>query len=328
MAGAEQIGLFGMVSFTTEKIREYERIVTCPSVQIVLLHPMRIPILLRFLLVLTLLCSTAGSFAQVLPNYVLFDAKGKKLSYTRALGMVERGDIILFGELHNNSIAHWLQLELAKHLADKGPLLMGAEMIEADDQATLDRYLRGEIDQAALDTLARLWKNHPTDYAPLVDLAKARGLPFIACNVPRRYARAVSKGGFEALDTVPANERAWIAPLPIAFDPSLPGYVKMLAMMGDHASPTMTMAQALKDATMAHFIATNTKEGARFLHFNGSYHSDFREGIGWYLQRLRPDLKRVTIATVTQSQLNKLDAEHLAKADIILCVDEDVPGSY
>ena len=79
---------------------------------------------------------------------------------------------------------------------------------------------------------------------------------------------------------------------------------------------------------MAHFIATNTKEGARFLHFNGSYHSDFQEGIGWYLQRLRPDLKRVTIATVTQSQLNKLDAEHLAKADIILCVDEDVPGSY
>ena len=103
---------------------------------------MRIPILLRFLLVLTLLCSTAGSFAQVLPNSVLFDAKGKKLSYTRALGMVERGDIILFGELHNNSIAHWLQLEMAKHLADKGPLLMGAEMIEADDQATLDRYLR------------------------------------------------------------------------------------------------------------------------------------------------------------------------------------------
>ncbi len=296
--------------------------------EIVLLHPMRASFLLRPLLALTLLSTVTMASAQVLPNYALFDAKGKKLSYTRALSIVERGDIILFGELHNNSIAHWLQLELAKHLVDKGPLVMGAEMIEADDQATLDRYLRGEIDQAALDTLARLWQNHPTDYAPLVDLAKAKGLPFIACNVPRRYARAVSKGGFAALDTVPQNERAWIAPLPIAFDSTLPGYVKMLAMMGDHASPTMAMAQALKDATMAHFIAANTKEGARFLHFNGSFHSDFQEGIGWYLQRLRPDLKRVTIATVTQSQLNKLDAEHLSKADIILCVDEDVPGSY
>ena len=55
---------------------------------------------------------------------------------------------------------------------------------------------------------------------------------------------------------------------------------------------------------------------------------DFQEGIGWYLHRLRPDLKRVTIGTVTQSQLNKLDAAFIGQADIILCVDEDVPGSY
>ena len=56
-------------------------------------------------------------------------------------------------------------------MATRGPLVLGAEMLEADDQATLDRYLRGGIDSKALDTLARLWKNHATDYAPLVDLA-------------------------------------------------------------------------------------------------------------------------------------------------------------
>ena len=78
---------------------------------------------------------------------------------------------------------------VAQELAARGPLVMGAEMIEADDQTVLDRYLRGEIDQAAFDTLACLWPNHATDYAALVDLAKEKNLPFIATNVPRRNAR-------------------------------------------------------------------------------------------------------------------------------------------
>ncbi|MCB0770402.1 MAG: ChaN family lipoprotein, partial [Flavobacteriales bacterium] len=172
--------------------------------------------------------------AQLLPAYKLFNAKGKQVSHKEFLRTVADADVIFFGEQHNNPIAHWLQLVVARDLAARGPLVMGAEMIEADDQATLDKYLRGEIDQAAFDTLARLWKNHATDYAALVDLAKEKGLPFVATNVPRRYARAVGRGGFEALDTVPRSEREWIAPLPIAFDPTLPGYVKMLTMMGDH----------------------------------------------------------------------------------------------
>lgn len=201
-------------------------------------------------------------------------------------------------------------------------------MIEADDQATLDRYLRGEIDQAAFDTLARLWPNYATDYAPLVDLAKEKNLPFIATNVPRRYARAVGRGGFEALDTVPTAERAWIAPLPIAFDPDLPGYVKMLTMMGDHGTPDVVKAQALKDATMAYFIAQHVKKGTRFLHFNGSYHSDFHEGIGWYLKQAHPEWKVVTIASDVPAQLGRLDPEFRGQADVILCVDADMPGSY
>ncbi|HMN04508.1 MAG TPA: ChaN family lipoprotein [Flavobacteriales bacterium] len=274
------------------------------------------------------LWGTSATYAQELPAYALFNAKGKPMKYKAMLKQVKGADIILFGEQHNSAIAHWLELEATRELAVAGPLVLGAEMIERDDQPTLDRYLRGEIDQAAFDTLARLWGNHKSDYKPLVDLAKDRGLPFVAANVPRRYARAVARGGFEALDTVPEAERAWMAPLPIAFDPELPRYQHMLTMMGEHGTVDVVKAQALKDATMAQSIADHFRPGARFIHFNGSYHSDFHEGIGWYLQRLRPDLKRVTIATVTQAQLRRLDAEHLGRADIIIVVDEDIPGTY
>lgn len=275
------------------------------------------------LLFLSLPCA-----AQSLPAYALFNAKGKPLAHKVMMKQLTGADIILFGELHDNAIAHWLQLEVTRELIAAGPLVLGAEMIERDDQPTLDRYMRGEIDQAAFDTLARLWKNHASDYKPLVDLAKNHKLPFVAANVPRRYARSVNRGGFEALDTVPDAERAWIAPLPIAFDPELPRYQHMLSMMGDHGTPNMVKAQALKDATMAHSIVEHVRPGSRFIHYNGSFHSDYHEGINWYLQRSRPELKRVTIATVTQAEVKKLDAEYLGRADIIIVVDEDVPGTY
>lgn len=284
---------------------------------------------LRSLVLLTVVVLTGmHTFAQVLPAYTLFTGKGKPLAHKNMLKQLKTADIILFGELHNNAIGHWLQLEVSRELVAAGPMVLAAEMIERDDQATLDRYLRGEIDQAAFDTLARLWKNHKSDYKPLVDLAKENGLPFVAANVPRRYARAVNKGGFEALDTVPELERAWIAPLPIAFDPELPRYQHMLTMMGDHGTPNMVKAQALKDATMAQSIADGFRPGARLIHYNGSFHSDYFEGINWYLQRLRPELKRIAIAMVAQPDVRKLDASSWGQADIIIVVDEDVPGTY
>lgn len=284
--------------------------------------------IVRSLFIASTLLFTAAATAQVEPAYALFNAKGKPLSHKALMKQAGAADVVLFGELHNSAIAHWLQLMITRELAAAGPLVLGAEMIERDDQTTLDRYLRGEIDQAAFDTLARLWKNHPSDYKPLVDLAKERSFPFVATNVPRRYARAVNRGDFAALDTVPENERAWIAPLPIAFDPELPRYVFMLGMMGDHASPTIVKAQALKDATMAYSIAERFLAGTRFVHYHGSFHSDFFEGINWYLNRLRPELKRFNIATVTQSQLKTLDADNLGRADVIIVVHEDVPGTY
>ena len=118
---------------------------------------------------------------------------------------------------------------------------------------------------------------------PLVDFAKENKLAFIATNIPRRYASLVSKKGFEALDNLTEEEKTWIAPLPILYDATLPGYVEMMKMMGDHTSPNMPKAQAIKDATMAYFIQKNLQPNSVFIHYNGTYHSDNFEGIYWYL---------------------------------------------
>ncbi|MBE98844.1 ChaN family lipoprotein [Flavobacterium coralii] len=283
---------------------------------------------MKILYTLTTLLLFSFAGAQDKQPYQLYNAKGKKTTYKKLLETAEEADVVLFGEHHDDALIHWLELELTKDLSEKKKLVMGAEMIEADNQDELDSYLNGAINQKAFDTLARLWNNHKTDYKPLVDFAKSKNIKFIATNVPRRYASMVYKKGFGVLDSLPAAEKEWIAPLPIAYDATLPGYIKMLEMMGGHGGDNLPKAQAVKDATMAHFIAKNLEKGSVFIHYNGTYHSDNYEGINWYLKREKPQVKIITIAAVTQADIMNLEKEHLNKADFILVVDEDMTKTY
>ncbi len=278
--------------------------------------------------IVLLALSFALANAQDKQPYQLYTKDGKKTTYKKMLSAAADAQVVLFGEHHDNSIVHWLQLELTKDLAEKKNLVLGAEMIEADNQKQLDQYLAGQINQKAFDTLARLWPNYKTDYKPLVDFAKEKKFAFIAANIPRRYASQVYRGGFEALEKLTPEEKSWIAPLPIAYDASLPGYVAMLEMAGGHGGDNLPKAQAVKDATMAHFILQNLKPQTIFIHYNGTYHSDNYEGINWYLKKQKPELKIVTIATVSQKEVGELEKEHFKKADFILVVDEDVTKTH
>lgn len=278
-----------------------------------------------FLVVLVITITTKG---QNKSPYQLFDKNGKKTTYAKLLKSAEKADVVLFGEHHDNSVVHWLQIEFTKDLEAKKTVVLGAEMIEADNQKQLDQYLKGEINQKKLDSTARLWPNYKTDYKPLVDFAKENKLPFIATNIPRRYASMVFKKGLEELQNLSAEEKSWMAPLPIEFDINLPGYKAMMTMQGGHAGDKMPKAQAIKDATMAHFITKNQKPNTVFIHYNGTYHSDNFEGINWYLKKTSPAINIITIATVEQKDIKKLLQENYTKGDYILVIDEDVTKTY
>lgn len=283
----------------------------------------------KITVLVVLSCFSLSVFGQKKEAYKIYNEKGKKISYKKLFKQIKQNDIILFGEYHNNPISHWLQLELTQDLHHTNQLILGAEMIEADNQKALNDYLNGTIDHKALDTLARLWPNYKTDYAPLVDFAKKNKIAFIATNIPRVYARMVYRGGgFTALDGLTNAEKNWMAPLPIPFDPDLPQYKNMLTMMGGHGSPGLVEAQAIKDATMAYFILKNFQPNSTFLHFNGAYHSDFYDGILWYLKRQHNALKYATITTVQQKNIQRLEDDHKGRADFIICVDEDMTKTY
>ena len=99
-------------------------------------------------------------------------------------------------------------------------------------------------------------------------------------------------------------------------------------MMGGRRGGNFPKAQAIKDATMAYFISQNYIPDNKFIHFHGTYHSDNYEGILWYLKISKPELNYITISTVSQSDVSKLEEENHSKADFIICVDENMTTTY
>ena len=265
--------------------------------------------------------------------YQLYDTNGKKLNYKKMIKGLERSEIILFGELHNNPICHWLQQEVTKSLigSNDRKVVLGAEFFEQDDQLIINEYLQGKIKLKNLKKEAKLWDNFDTDYSPLLKLAKENSLEFIATNIPRRYASIVSRKGLNSLDELSEEAKGYMMPLPVEVDTSLKSYRAMLSM--GHGMPmdpmNMLNAQAVKDASMAYFILKYFNESNKFIHFNGAYHSDIYEGIYHWIQKYSSkDIMINTISTVEQKDINKLDDEYLGKADFIICIDEDVNKSY
>ena len=265
-----------------------------------------------------------SSNAQGLESHKILNSKLKKSSFKKLLKEMKQADVIFFGEMHDDPISHWLELKVIKALKDKNDIVIGLEMFERDTQENLDKYLQDKMDLEQFETEARTWNNYKTDYAPIVNFAKSNNIKVVATNIPRSYASMVYKNGFEVIDNLVSEEKKFIAPLPIEYDPELPGYKNMAKMVEGHGGENFPKAQAIKDATMAYSIAETYEAGKKYVHLNGKYHSDSKEGIIWYLNRYKPGLKVLTISTVMS------DSVEITKglADFIIVVDADMTKTF
>jgi uncharacterized iron-regulated protein len=319
------------------------------------------------LILLLLLPAPAGAQERPRP-YRFFTAKGQAARFRQVLKRARQADVVFFGEEHNNPMAHWLQLRLLKALDHKGSQVkLGMEMLERDQQPLVAALNAGRLGLDAFADSTELWPNFSTDYRPLVAYAQQQGLPVVATNVPRSYARLVYHGGLSKLAGLPDSARAQMAPLPLEINYKLKSYQQMMKMAGHHGSSsqpqqpasaeqaeaagdaeaskhkphghgghgglspkTFVQAQAIKDATMAHFIAETAESGpnSTFLHINGAFHTAWHEGIVYYLRQYAPELDVLTITTRSQPSLKRLQPDHRKRADFILLTPTDMIKTY
>lgn len=222
---------------------------------------------------------------------------------------------VFFGEQHDDPETHFAEFALLDALGRRGAkVIVSLEMFERDVQPMLDDYLTGRMTEADFLAKSRPWPNYTPDYRPLVLLARARGWPVIASNVPRPIANAVSRKGLAALDTLPPESRAWVAQdIQCARD----AYYELFAeqMKGHGGAPgsatdsasTRAMtdryfeAQCVKDETMAESIVAARARSATntiVVHFNGAFHSDYSYGTASRVLRRAPSTGHLVISAI------------------------------
>ncbi len=173
-------------------------------------------------------------------------------------------------------------------------------MFERDVQDCLDAYLQGRISEDEFLERARPWPNYYEDYRPLIELAKRKGIPVIAANIPRRAAAAVAMAN-KISPEVLGEDTAYI-PQTLHVD-SKEYYMRFLATMETmpHGAPMKRMnpkalfkAQVLKDAVMGDSLSAFLDR--RILFCCGHFHSDYHLGIPYQLEKNHPELR---IAVIT-----------------------------
>lgn len=261
-------------------------------------------------------------YSQDSSNYIIY-AKERTISFEKMAKQLAKNEVVLFGELHDDSIAHVLELELSSYFYNQFPnsFALGAEMFETHQSSYLQKYLAtGNLN--ALTDSTKLWSNFASDYFPTLQFAQVNQIPYYATNIPRKYASLVFKKGINALDSLTEKERALICPLPFPFDSTLSQYKECIQMGIDmHASGmNFALAQAIKDATMAWNITNALRTNEKLLHFNGSFHSNYYQGIYWYIKQYRPKTKIATIAIIKKSEFNHKRDCYIA--DFVIIVDD------
>jgi uncharacterized iron-regulated protein len=254
-------------------------------------------------------------------NYQWYTNKGEKVDFKLVAESCLQKDVTLFGELHDNPIAHQFQLEMGRYFFDKmgSKLAVGSEMFERHQVEFLEQYLKdGDVEKFKKST--ELWSNFQTDYYPLLSYCQQNKIPYYATNITRPYANLVFKYGQDTLKTLKRSIIDNLCPLPFPMD-TTGSQFKELYKMGNEMGGkgfNFAAAQSVKDATMAWFILQNFKDKSKFLHLNGSFHSDFYQSICFYLKYYKPSITFATISVVESKKIKKIKKENLAKADFIL----------
>lgn len=280
-------------------------------------------------------------------NYILYNSKSEKTTNLDSIvNEMQHYDIILFGEEHNDSVAHHLQLSLLKKMHEKfgSSVVLSMEMFDRDVQTVLDEYLAGNIKESHFKKDARVWSNY-RDYKPMVEFSKENKLQVVAANAPMRYVSLCNRKGIKGLELLSPDAKRWMAPLP--FDTATGKYYeKLREIMGYNAAnnkheekgsamaammPSSLSGHSLWDATMAYSISTvfEKSPNAKVLHLNGRFHSDDYFGIYQQLQKYAKGKRVLVISAFSDDDFPKVNYKtHNAIADFIFISDPKVPKTF
>lgn len=280
-------------------------------------------------------------------HYKIYDVKNQKTcSLETIVQAMNSNDILLFGEEHNDSVAHHLQMQVFELLYKQfgNNIALSMEMFDRDVQLVLNEYLADKIKERHFKKDARVWSNY-INYRPLVEFAKANNISITAANAASRYSNLAGREGLKGLKSLPKMARQNFAPLP--FDTASGAYHEKLSSFfglneknedGTPKPPAMHMqgfnmivAQSLWDATMAYSIVETWKKNrkSKILHLNGRFHSDEKMAVYTQLKKYAPKARVLVISCFADEQFAEFKFTDYQKlGDFIIVSDPIIPKTY
>lgn len=250
----------------------------------------------------------------------VYDGRAKQWTDFEAMAArLARADVVVVGEEHDDPATHRMEVALLEALSRRrDSVTVSLEMFERDVQAFVDRYVAGTMPESLFLVHARPWPRYLTDYRGLVEMARERGWPVVAANVPRPYASVVARGGFAGLDTLPAEAQAYLAQ-----DRQCPddddyarAFREELKGPSAHGGGTpadmdarigrMYLAQCLKDETMSESVV-RAAPGRLVVHYTGSFHSDYRRGTAERIRRRNGNLQVAVVSVRPVEDLDRIE---------------------
>lgn len=214
-------------------------------------------------------------------------------------------DVVLLGEEHTAMDQKVLQARLVEGMAATGRnIVLAMEFFQRGDDAALERWLRGEIDERELleetgwyDRGGYRWEY----YRPVMEVARMHGMTVVGANVPREIPRQVNRSG---LDGLSEEQRAEIGVVTTDGSPQHRYLISRyfgdtVAMLPPGWFDNMYAAQCLWDVVMARSILAEVAPETTVVLVVGSGHIAYDLGIPRRLndERDAAGLPRLQIAT-------------------------------
>ena len=263
----------------------------------------------------------------------MFDGRtGARITLEQVLERVDRSDVVVLGELHGHpSGLEWNAEVFRRSLERRPDAALCLEFLTRDHQYLVDAYLDGLLDWDAFQQACEARPGaQPEPHRPMLEAARAAGVPIVAANAPGLYTTAARRHGFERLaDLSLEQQRLFDVPA----EPLQGAYRQafrdlMVEHLEDDQSPDEPAfqkrfedafrAQSLWDATMARSVTRTFQAGRRpvFL-VVGSFHSNNEGGTVQRIVEGLPQAEVLVLPFVAESSEVLLE-EHDGMADILV----------
>ena len=258
--------------------------------------------------------------------------KRQEISLSDITKEMKNADVLFFGELHNDSVAHLLQGALLDSLIKNYKnVVLSLEALSDDYQIILNEYLKDFLSESNFENLANVWMPYYHSYKPLIKMSKHYSLPVLAANVPDRYVSLVSERGMAILDSLDGNAKLLLPRLPY-YIPKGAYYDKFANSMKGHVymNDYLFQSHCLYDATIAFNIYTFWKRHPtdKIFQVIGNFHVNDHLGTIEQIQRLG-NIKYLTISCFyDDSFTNPVWDEYKKLADFIIITDPNIKRTF